>query len=303
MIHATEATHQWNDGVVINDLTVSPQAKLDGVDNLHGLPEAEDLRDSATGRDGEIPRRSVRRGKTIAYNGRVRAKTLAEMRQKMAAVSSAFLDLTEGSMLVSPNPLYGLGVTRRFRARSLSFTPGDEVFDPNDNWPFQHPFVVALRMSDARFYDPNQVIANTGAIAASVGLAPPFTPPFTLPAPGQGAGAAIVTNPGNAPSDPVIDIYGPATNPLIENTTIGRILKFAGISLDATTFIRVDFASRRILLQGSSDFRAKLDRGASDWWDAGVPGLPPGDSNVRLRGDAVTDPAHATITFNPAYVA
>jgi hypothetical protein len=280
----------------------SPNYWVETIPGLQSLPDAEDLRDLATGRSGEIARRSVRRGKTITYNGSVRARSAADMRSGMAALTAAFQDMVEGQMVITPNPSYAPGVTRTYNARALSCDPGDEVLDPNARWPFQMPFVIGLRMSDPRFYDPTPVAQDTASIIATTGLVLPVVAPFVIPSSGAAAGTVVVTNPGNTDADPVVDIYGPITDPVLTDLTLGRTLVFTGVTLGSTDFIRANFATRQVLFQGTSDYRSSWDALASSWWDPGQPGLPPGNTTVQLGGTLMANPAHAHVVFSPAYI-
>jgi hypothetical protein len=298
-----EARHQWNDGVVMGDEGASPRIKIEDIGGLRSLAEAEDNRDAAMGRRGERARNSFRRGKTLAYELLLQARSLAELRRLVTDLAGTFDSLAEGRMLVTPHPDYAAGFSRFFRGRALSLDEGPEILNPNAAWQFQQPFALGIRMADARYYDPQEVIDATGAIALTGGLAPPLTPPFTLPDTGEGAGSVTVENVGSAATDPVIDIYGPVLNPVLTNLTVERTLAFQGLELDAPTFLRIDFFARTVKLLGTSDYRSKIDWDLSDWWDPGVDGLAPGDNLIQLRGDSIADPAKAQITFNPAYTA
>jgi hypothetical protein len=298
-----EARHQWNGGATLGDLTASPRVKLTAISGLRSLADAEDIRDNAMGRRGEIPRNSYRRGKTLAYELLLQARTLADLRQLASELAAGFDDLSEGRMLVTPDPEYTAGFSRFFRARALSLDEGPEILNPHAAWQFQQPFALGLRMADTRFYDPQEVIDSTGLIALAGGVAPPLTPPVTLPDTGEGAGAVTLTNPGNAAAEPVIDVYGPVTDPILSNLSQGKTLAFEGVELTASTFLRVDFYTRTVKLQGTSDYRSKIDWDASDWWDPGAVGLVPGENLIQIRGASIADPAKAQITFNPAYVA
>jgi hypothetical protein len=306
-----EATHTWNNGVVLNNRGTSPATrpdpcyKLDRIGGLKSLADPEDQRDAGTGRAGEIERLSVRRGKTLTYEGMIQSRSLAGLRTAESTMTAAFYEMAAGVMLMQPLP-GAAWPTRQFHARCLTLDIPDEQVVPYTRWSrgYERPFALGLRMSDARFYDPTTNLAlQTAAITQLSGLAPPFTPPFTLTAPAAGAGSVTFDNPGTAPVDPVIDIYGPVTNPIIENTSMGKDLRFSasgGLIIPAGQFLRVDFVSRRVLLQGTTDYRAKLDLITSSWWDPNVWGLAAGSNTIRLRGDSVADPAKAIITFNPA---
>ncbi len=298
-----EARHQWNDGVVIGDMGASPRIRVESIGGLRSLADPEDIRDGAIGRRGEVTRNSFRRGKTLAYELLLQASSLADLRRLATELAATFDDLAEGRMLVTPHPDYAAGFSRFFRGRALSLDEGEEILNPHARWQYQQPFALGIRMADARFYDPQEVIEETGDIALSGGLAPPLTPPVTLPDTGEGAGTVTVENVGNAAADPVIDIFGPVTNPVLTNLTAERALAFTGLELDASTFLRVDFFARTVKLLGTSDYRLKIDWGESDWWDPGVDGLAPGENLIQLRGDSIADPAKAQITFNPAYTA
>jgi Phage tail protein len=298
-----EARHQWNSGVVLGDDGASPRVKIEAVSGLRSLPEAEDNREPASGRRGEKVRSGFRRGKTLAYELLLQARSLADLRQLATELAGTFDSLSEGRMLVTPDPDYIAGFSRFFRGRALSLDEGPEILNPDAAWQFQQPFALGIRMADARFYDPQEVIDATGAITLTGGLAPPLIPPFTLPDTGEGAGSVTVENVGTAATDPVIDIYGPVANPALTNLTLERALAFHNLELDAATFLRIDFFARTVKLLGTSDYRLKIDWDLSDWWDPGVDGLAPGDNVIQLRGDSIADPAKAEITFNPAYTA
>jgi hypothetical protein len=283
-----EGRHQWNGGLMINDLSADPRLKITGtIGGLYSLPDAEDLRDNPIGRRGEIPRNSVRRGKTLTYPIAVQAHSMADMRSLMGQAASSFQNLAEGLMVITPDPAYADGTIRSYRARALACESGDEQFDNQNLWPYQQPFLLSLRMSDPRFYDPATVTGDTGAIAS-------------------GHSDVVVHSTGRTDSDPVIDIYGPVTNPTISNQTTGHSLIFdadGGIAIASGHYLRVDFFSRRVLLDNTTNRYSKLDKVASDWWDAGVEGIVPGDNAIRLAGSSFSSPAKAHVAFNPAFLA
>lgn len=299
-----EARHQWNGGVVLGDQEENnPRVRIFTIGGLQSLPDLEDNREPLIGRRGEIPRRSVRRGKTLTYDGVVRSPTLHQLRSTVSQLSAAFYDTDEGVMLVTPNPAYAFGFSRFYRARAISFDPGDvDAANERVRFRYEQPFTLGLRMSDPRFYDPQDVIATTTELVEAEGLAPPFTPPFTIPA-GGSLGSVLVNNEGNAPTDPTIDIFGPISNPVLTNSTTGLVLGFTGLTIAEDSFVRVNFRTRTILSEGLTDARSRIDWTQSSWWDGDADGLPPGESQITLRGTAIADPARAQITFYPAYYA
>jgi hypothetical protein len=303
VIPGLEARHSWNAQVLLNDVSVSPRYRLREITGLRSTADPEDNREPATGRRGEVTRRSWRRGKTITYEGQIEAQSLSQLRSGEADLADAFQELdAEGEMLIVPHPdLPDPPPPVLFRARSLSYEPGTErPGDRNDprHMGFMQPFVVTLRMSDPRFYRAQQAGPfESGALTSQIGLRLPVVLPVTIPAPGTIAGTITVENEGDADTDPVLDIYGPISNPVVENETVDARLTFEGLTLSDGQLLRVDFRTRRILLEGSTDYRSRLNRPASDWWDPDTPGLLPGQNTLHLRGESANDPARVVCTF------
>lgn len=301
LVPGMEGRHSWN-GLVLGDQEVWPRHRVAEIAGLRATGDAEDVREPRTGMPGEIARRSFRRGKTVTYECVTEARSLAELRQAQAARSAAFEELdAEGVMTITTDPLLpNAPPPVFFRARCLSLIPGTErPADPGRmSMGFEQPFTVALRLADRRIYRAQQAGPfETAALVAESGISLPVTAPFTIPAPGTTSGVVSVTNEGDAETDPTIDLYGPVRDPRIMNDTLGVELRFAGLELVAGQFLRVDFLNRRVLLEGTADYRAKLDRTRSSWWEPGVAGLAPGANVVRYRGEGMSDPARAVLTF------
>lgn len=133
---------------------VFPRYWVDHIGGLQGGGESGDRRDNKVRAQGEIPRRSFRRGKTITYEGLTQAPTRAELRQAEADLSAAFDDQeTEGLMVVTPHPLYDAsGDYRYYPARALTCEIDDVLtFSPNrpNTRGHESPFVIALRNARA----------------------------------------------------------------------------------------------------------------------------------------------------------
>lgn len=302
-IPGLEGRHEWNGAVVLNDRSVWPRYKLNRITGLHSLGDPEDRRENAVGRVGELPRRSRRRGKTIVYEGQVQARSLADLRLASAELRAAFADQeAEYQMLVTHAPEYS-DASYFFWARALQCEIPDVQGSPfGASMGFERDFAIGVRVSDPRHYDAEGQDGTTLAISVGGGIVPPVTPPFTPALPTSSSGAGLVENTGTAPTDPTVDIYGPVSEPVLMNLTYSLELAFTGLTLLAGEFVRVDFRRRTVLLNGVSDYRGKVDLAASDWWAPGAPGLPPGGQTIALTSDAaIADPAHAEISFYPAY--
>lgn len=135
----------WNRGF--------PWYQLKLISGLHSLGDPEDRRDSPVRREGEIPRLSYRRGKTVTYEGLIKARTLLQMRQAEESLRTAFAsEEREGRMDVAPHPLNPefVGIPRKYyEGRSL----GVEIIDQQNTPNFWRQFMVAVRLSDAKFYE------------------------------------------------------------------------------------------------------------------------------------------------------
>jgi hypothetical protein len=112
-------------------------------------------------------------------------------------------------------------------------------------------------------------------------------------------GSTSVVTVGNAFCPPVVDLYGPVTNPSIENLTDGfRRLVFAATIADGQ-FFRVDFRERTVLLNGDPvrNRYNQLDFARSQWWT-----LQPGTNLVRYTADTFASPARAVIRYRCQWV-
>jgi hypothetical protein len=133
------------------------------ITGLSSLGDSEDNRDLLVGAVGERARPSERRGKTVAYVGRIEAETLLELREAEAALRAAFADETaEGRMDLAAHPdnVELAGQTPKFyEARALNC----DIPDVQATKRFWRPFVIGLRAGDPRVWD-----AETGSVDLSV---------------------------------------------------------------------------------------------------------------------------------------
>jgi hypothetical protein len=132
---------------------VWPRFKLQRITGLGSTGEAEDNRDRPPGQNRETPRLSRRRGKSVVYEGEVKARSLLELREAEAMFSAAFDGLeTEGRMDVSWHPLlaeFAAVPAKFYEARALTA----DIVDVQGTTQWDRPFVVGLRMSDRRYFD------------------------------------------------------------------------------------------------------------------------------------------------------
>lgn len=307
-VRGLESRHSWDGGVVIlNKLDTFPRFKATKIEGLTSLGDAEDNRDARQSGIGEIPRRSYRRGKTVVYTGRVEDSTLDGMRAYSDALRAAFANLNdERQMAVVPHPSYPDQSSYFFKARPLIVDIPDEQGSPhNFNHGNRRDAIIGMRLSDSRIYSTQLVSGTTSAPAQGTGTSLPWTLPVTLTASSQPVAPGVVTNPGTAPSPPIIDVYGPVTNPTILNVTLGLQLVFQGLSLANGEYVRIDFAKRTIVRSNGQSVRSALVRSSSTWWKPGAqdgsPGIGPGAQTIQLTSADLALPARADISFYPAY--
>jgi hypothetical protein len=144
---------------------VWPRYALKTVSGLHSLGEAEDNRDPAVGRIGEITRASEGRGKLVTYEGWIQARSLLSLRQADAAMREAFSERDgEGRMDVTWHPL-----NEEFAAESAKFYEarvlGLDIVDVQENMRYERRFLLVLRMSDPRYFTDAQVAASATVAA------------------------------------------------------------------------------------------------------------------------------------------
>lgn len=77
--------------------------------------------------------------------------------------------------------------------------------------------------------------------------------------PGLVPGAALVTVGGNIDGTPILDMYGPCTNPGVLVVSAGQRVAFTGLTVAAGDFIRVDLAARTATLNGNPN-QSRLNR-------------------------------------------
>ena len=123
-----------------------------------------------------------------------------------------------------------------------------------------------LRKAQAGWSAPAGVIED--AVASQVVLSPSGSAqgglsfPLAFPdsfATGLVPGAALVTVGGNVDASPVIDMYGPCTNPAFVVVSTGLTIAFTGLTIAAGDFIRVDLAARTVTLNGDPN-QSRLNR-------------------------------------------
>jgi hypothetical protein len=134
------------------------------------------------------------------------------------------------------------------------------------------------------------------------GLAFPFTFPvtFTTTAPAIGS-PSTVTNPGTAPTAPVVTLVGPMQRPVIQHLTSGRQFAFLGDVPEGGTLtldMRPETSGWRLTAYGTTYYEYPPPDPRSQMFE-----LLPGANTVLIANDAPGPGGQATVAFRPRYVA
>lgn len=111
--------------------------------------------------------------------------------------------------------------------------------------------------------------------------------------------SAVLSNYGSIKALPVVDFYGPCTNPYINNLDTGESFKL-GMTIADGDYVRCDFANQTVLLNGITNRRNMVT--TAQFW--GILPINAFSSTYASQGDTVvfgyssgSAPAHAVVTF------
>lgn len=123
---------------------------------------------------------------------------------------------------------------------------------------------------------------------------------FDLSFPASSAvGSTTVTNRGNTDVRPVLRLYGPATDPRVENQTTGERLLFTGLTIAAGDWLEIDCREATIRLNGlvEQSRYSRLDFAASQFLR-----LIPGPNTVRYYPVVFADGARIEVRYHSAWL-
>jgi hypothetical protein len=293
---ALTSQHDWYIGTA-HRATINPPPSVfprieinheKGVAGWFSLPDVDaDAPSTPTGLIGERPHARLSRGKTLTYNLQLKedyGSVYPDVGEDLLPFSAAFVDRSSvGLLIVTPweglesGPLDDVEIWATF-ARILEFDADDlQSYGPDRQpSPFIRDSILSLRQIDGRWLWWNE--------SGTEGDPMVFT---------DGDDAVEVTNSGTAPTEPVIQVAGVMAD---DDIHIGRdaatgadgiayplqSLWFRGLPAGTLT---VDFSKRQLGLGplatvDGTDVTDHLDVPNSDWWDPGIPGIPPGTFNV-----------------------
>ena len=285
------STHTWlpaggAPGVVLNSANreVWPRIRIRREIAGWGQPPAgEDRRDPLVGRPlREMPRTSLRRGKTLTYQGLVEARDDLTLRDMVGKLSAAFGDplMGEGRMVVEP---WDGRAAVDYTGRVTGFECPEAVPSRDAlgraSRGYERSFTLQLHLAKGRLFSSAQTTVQSGQAVDGV------TP---------AADVARCVNRGTAPTEPKITITANRATETIHNVTTGQLLRFTGLATGGT--LVVDFDTRTATRNGVS-VRGNLDRTVSNWWRQAV-GLRPRLNEIKADGVAA---GQMTVVFRSAH--
>lgn len=110
-------------------------------------------------------------------------------------------------------------------------------------------FSIGLVAPDPRKYSTVVQTASATTAVQMLGLAPPWTPPITLPAQTP-PGNVVITNGGTFETRPMLVIVGPVAGPVVYNATTQQSISWSGITLGAADSLVIDLDQREGFLNG-----------------------------------------------------
>lgn len=170
----------------------------------------------------------------------------------------------------------------------------------NDSMGARYMAQVIFRHADPQNYDQTSTLVATGAPTFAISGMPfpvPFPVPWAIVV--VGTGAVNVTNNGDAPAWPIIEIAGPITNPVVQNSTTGKALYFDGLALSAgdTLSIYMNPAGRSASVAGVSQFKS-IRMSASEFFSVS----PASTESIAISGAATDENTTMTVSLRSAYI-
>jgi hypothetical protein len=235
--------------------------------------------------DGDWDNPGFLSGRLVTLNG----TAVCASRAAQNAAKDTLLQVCSGRALTQ------LVVAESHMARQAMVRLGAET-KIADVGPIGFKFSLILYAPDPRRY---ATAATSGDVtlptAATVGgRTYGRTYPLTYSGTG-GLGSYLAVNTGTYSTPIVFTIYGPITNPSIEQYGTGRKLE-VDLVLGASDYLVLDTAAKTVLLNGATD------RSGSMPWNAAWFNLAPGTTELRFRGTAgAGGTPRLTTTFTSAW--
>lgn len=243
-------------------------------------------------RDGGIKPAGFKSGAYIVLDGEIASfadlAARAAWLDKLRALPDSIQDV-EGTLLWTPT-----GQAPRQMAVTLLDDPAD-----GSAGDIVKTFQLQLFAADPTTY--GQTLYDVISSALAVAAPGTFTFPFSFPIGFGGAssgGIATVQNNGNAPTWPIVRIYGQITAPSVYNVSTGQFVSLAGLTLNAGQYAEIDMRRETIRLNGNplNPLTQYIDNSVSTFWS-----LAAGANTVQLVGTAFDANAKVEVIYRDGY--
>jgi hypothetical protein len=198
--------------------------------------------------------------------------------------------------VMHPAQRYWLHITRDDWTQERRVLVSGRSYTPSMGQPKTAQMVWAAPVGT--FEGPQSSITLSPAMGSTgSGISFPKSFPISL-TPGYAPGSAGVTVTGTAPTWPVVDIFGPCTNPSLFLAGTQQTLAF-NLSIAAGDYLHVDFAARMALLNNNTSLSqyGRLDFLRSSWWV-----LKPGSQQVAFNPAAASGACQAVFRWSPRWI-
>lgn len=251
-----------------------------------GFPTVRGVSESRVDDDGEDDRTAHHGASAVAMEIMLHARdtTLTQLLDALRA----FCHPSSRPYLVVERD----GQQRRIRLRA------DQQSAPITN-PFHQQVQASWRAPDGVMEALAEQIGTAEAVATDEGGFA-FDLTFDLAFPATSAvGSVTVTNDGTVTVTPVLRLYGPCTDPRVENQTTGQQMIFSGLTIAAGDWLEIDCRERTIRLNGLTEQSryARLDFVASEFLT-----LLPGLNTVRYYPVSFSSGARLEVRFRSAWI-
>jgi hypothetical protein len=294
-------------GENVNNAAYSSELVGVMVERIDGLLERPPMRVTNRLRPG---RHGARRGKRkqaprpFTMSGIVWGSSLADVEARKDALAEVFTPDErdeDGALLEFVHPVHG---AQQITARvEQEFVWGDP-FERGNTWPHVGMnWLVGMVAHDPRRYDADLTSVETTDIATSGGMSFPVVFPLSFDS-GASGGTVTVPAGGSFERPATLKIYGPVTNPVIEEVggDSGLAVAFDGLAISSGDWVEIDTDSHSVRLYYGSASGYLNVYTYLDPDETLIRNLPKDAITLRLRGSVITDPAYLQVQTRDAYI-
>lgn len=164
---------------------------------------------------------------------------------------------------------------------------------------YVQPFVIYCKVQDPIIYSETLKLASTQTSnpVTSTGAAKyAFTYPIVYGSTLYDV-SSVATNIGNIPSYPVsIDIYGPITNPKINNSISGKFIQ-ANVTLNSSTdVLHIEYNNSKLIATVNGNNVVQNITTSSNYFK-----IEPGSNIITLSGATIGTGAYAVLAYRDGY--